>query len=192
MPLIQPLTLPGRWRSMRGGATPNYTILGRPGYREIQDNDPFFTWQITVGYLRSHFEVAEQHVFDEIYNFFFKVKGYGFLVDDVFDNTAQARGNIGVVKWLDGQYRLFKRYGTYDHPITRPLGNVILSGAAAGGTLDLGTGIVSGKAAGTPEGVWTGGFLRPMICLPGGVDFVVNPSGTVEAVNVALEEQIEL
>ena len=192
MAFIQTLVLPGGWREMRGGAMPNYTVLGRPGHRAIQDNDPFMTWQIQVTYRRSDFEKQNNLRFDDIYNFWFKVKGGGFLVDDVFDNTSAARGNSGVVKWLDGKYRLFKRYGSYEHPITRPKEDVVLGGAAAGGALNSATGIVEGRAAGTPEGTWTGGFWRPMLCLPGGIEFTRSNTGLVEAVGVALEEQIEL
>lgn len=193
MASIKEIVLPGGWTEQNGGFMGDFTLLGRKGNRAIQDNDPFYTWAFNVVYKRSDAEEEAGARFEQIYNFFLVSKGFGFLVDDAFDNTASARGGAGIVKSEGGVYRLFKRYTSngisYDHPITRPREDVVLGGGAAGKTLDLGTGIVTN---GTAPGTWTGSFYRPMLCPDGGLQFRRTPDGMVESIGIQLEEQIEL
>jgi len=131
---------------------------------------------------------AEGISFDDLYSFFLVSKGCGFLVTDPIDNADSDKNGSGMILELNGTWRLFKRYTnqglTYDHPITRP--NDVTVNA---GTLDPATGIVTGI---TEAGTWTGTFYRPMIFQENGLQFEFTPDGIIDALDLRLEEQLEV
>jgi hypothetical protein len=196
MPVVKDIELPGGWVERSGGPNADLTRSGRPGRRHLQDNDPFFCWAFSVSYKRAKDEDEAAAKFDPVYAFFMVAKGFGFLVDDVADNTADANQGSGVVKLLNGVPRLHKRYTfetlTYDHPITRPKDDV----AVSAGTLDYGTGIVSDldipedADEDTVLATWDGGFLRPMLLIDAGLDDNRTPDGLIK-MTARLEEIFE-
>lgn len=186
--------LPPGYVRLTGDLSFDVTKTGKKGLWDINQNDPFAVWELTVSYIREEFEDTPALRFDDIYSFFLVSGGaMAFLVDDPMDNTATARNGEGHVELFDGQYRLFKHYKfgplVYVHPITRPKSGVILSGGAAGGTLNQNTGIVTGISA---PGRWDGGFYRPMIFAQSKLRYETDPAGLVRAFDVPLEENLEI
>ncbi len=167
------------------------TKIGRRGRWDFQVNDDYAVWQAGVSYLRSQYETADDLSFDDIYNFFLTTGAlYAFLVEIVDDHHTSHRGGAGIVKLVNGAYRLFKRYTfggrTYDHPITRPQNDVVLTG---GSGLNFNTGVVSIANGST---TWTGSFWRPMIFMESGLKYSFGPDGIVQAIDLMLEEQLEI
>ena len=193
--MAQTLTiqLPPNWTTLSGGPVFDTTRTGRPGRWDINLNDPFAVWEFSVTYVRERAETTSGHTFDEVLAFFVATgSAYAFLVDDVLDNTDSSGQGSGVVEILNGVLRLAKHYTfagtTYVHPITRPKAGIALAGGAAGGAVDLTTGVVTGAAAGT----WTGGFYRPMIFLGSGLKYDLTPDGLVRNFTVSLQENLEI
>lgn len=170
------------------------TRAGQVGRWDINQNDPFAVWRLTVSYIRESFTDDSTEKFDSIYNFFLVTgASVAFMVDDPIDNTANAFGGEGHVEQINGIWRLVKVYKfgplTYVHPITRAKADVVLSGGAAGGVLNRSTGVVAGINA---PGRWTGGFMRPMVFQNQGLRYETDPSGIVRAIDVPLEENLEI
>jgi hypothetical protein len=188
MAQVKKIQLPEGWTDRTGGPMSDIIRMGRPGRRHLQDNDPLFCWNFTVSYKRTDFDEDAAARFEDIYAFFLVTKGFAFLVDDIADNTATANRGQGIIKQLNGVWRLWKRYSifgaVYDHPITRPKLDVVVSA----GALDYDTGIVTGIGS---EQTWIGGFKRPMLFSENGLRDRRTPGGIIEAFDVALEEQFE-
>lgn len=188
MAIVNEILLPDGWTRITGDRRFDVTRVGRPGRWSIQQNDPYSVLQMTVSYLRSDFETADDLRFDDIYSFFLNTgAATGFLVDDPFDNTTAIRNGAGVVVEINGVLRLAKDYGDYVHPITRPKTGAVLGGGATGGTIGAG-GIVTGASAGT----WVGGYYWPMIFADNGIKYTRNAEGTIESFDVPLEEVLEI
>ena len=194
MAQVLEVQLPGGFTRIVGEPCFDTTRVGQIGRWDINQNDPFAVWKITVSYVRESADEDASRRFDGIYNFFLVTgASLAFEVDDPIDNTAEAIGGEGHVEQINGVYRLTKHYKfgalTYVHPITRPKTDVVLSGSAAGGLLDHSTGIVSGINA---PGRWSGGFCRPMVFQNQGLRYEADPSGIVRALDVPLEENLEI
>ena len=194
MALVQAVQLPPGWVKISGGPNFDATRTGRPGRMDINLNDPLTAWQIAASYNRPKDTPVEGTTFDQILAFFLATgSAFAFLVDDVVDDTDSANCGTGYVEEFNGVLRLTKHYSysglpDYVHPITRPKTGIVLSGGAAGGTLDYTTGIVTGAEAGN----WTGGFYRPMIFTEAGIKYDYTPDNVVRAFTVMLQENFEV
>lgn len=186
--------LPGGWTRLSGGPKFDITRTGRDGAWDINQYDPNAVWELNISYAREDYEGATGEKFDQIYNFFLITgAAFEFNVDDLFDNTAVARGGQGhVEEILPGRFALVKHYRfgplIYRHPIARPKSDVVLGGGAANGTLDPATGFVSGINS---PGTWTGGFYRPMIFLSSKFAYETGPDGIVRSIDVPLQEALK-
>jgi len=187
MATLLEISLPEGWTELTSEPSRNLTRVGRSGRWTFIDNDDYAIWKFGVNYLRSDYETGAALRIDTLHNFFLRAVANAFLVSDPADNTAAKRDGAGLIVQVNGTWRLVKRYGAsgYQHPITRPDVDVVLSA----GTLDFDTGIVSGISS---PGTWTGSFFRPCVFQENGLKLQISPNGTVAAVNVALEEQLEI
>lgn len=181
------ISLPPDWTELTAEPWFDITRVGREGRWTFISNDDYAVWKYSVNYLRSDYETSATKRIDTLHNFFLRARAAAFLVDDPTDNTDATRDGAGLIVQVNGVWRLVKRYGAngYQHPVTRPNDDVVVSA----GTLDFDTGIVTGISS---AGTWTGGFKRPCVFQENGLKLQISPNGVVAAVNVALEEQLEI
>lgn len=182
--------IPGGWVNANCSIRFNTTIAEQAnGFDESQINWPVALLNIRVSYLRSAYESIPGLRFDDLYAFFCNCRGmgYGFLVDDVIDNTDATCNGAGIIELVNGVYRLTKSYsaGSYRRYITRPKGDVVVSA----GTLDFDTGIVTGISS---AGTWTGSFQTPMRFASDDLSYGLLPDGTINVIEVPLREEREV
>jgi hypothetical protein len=187
--------LPPGFVRLTGDLSFNVTKTGMKGRYTINQNDPFAVWELSVSYSRVHYESVAGARFDNIMSFFLTTGGaLAFKVEDPLDNTDATMNGEGWIEDIngDGVFRATKHYTfggkVYVHPVTRLQAGIVLSGGAAGKTIDLETGIVAGC---TSPGRWTGKFYRVMI-FGGSLRYETDPSGLVKAFDVPLQENLEI
>jgi hypothetical protein len=187
MATLLEISLPDGWTELTAEPGFNITRVGRPGRWNFIVNDDYAYWKFGVNYLRSDYETAAAKRIDVLHNFFLRAAANAFLVSDPADHTDSDRDGNGLIVQVNGVWRLVKEYGSsgYRHPITRPDDDVVVSA----GTLNFDTGVVSGISS---PGTWTGSYFRPCVFQENGLKLQISPNGVVAAVNVALEEQLEI
>lgn len=209
MPIIHDILLPVGYRSLKGRPNWSTTIeTDGGGGDESQINWDQALYEYDVVYLRSNF--PDTGAFERLVTFFHgrRGRGYGFLVFDGNDNTDMWEGESqGLVKFIDGAYRLVKCYPDTVNPyyrlITRPIVDeevvdalaalnppqvasvVVLGGGAAEGTLDPETGIVTGIEE---EGTWSGSFLVPCRFVDDHLEYENQAAGMIISIEAQLEE----